>query len=95
MRKAKPGLPRDRLTCNRLARLNPDGTLDPNFDTGTGIESDGGVSVNALALQDDAKFANSLWHVCWVTRQGINNAPDNRAIVVGPGVAIDGSPGSG
>lgn len=37
----------------RLARLNPNGTLDPSFDIGTGI---GGGAVNTIAMQADGKI---------------------------------------
>jgi len=38
-------------TCNRVARLNPDGSLDATFDVGMGPDD----SVRALALQDDGR----------------------------------------
>jgi uncharacterized delta-60 repeat protein len=41
------------ITRNGLARLNPDGTLDPTFDPGPGAGEGGGVS--AVAVQPDGK----------------------------------------
>jgi len=37
---------------NRIARLNPNGTLDPSFNPGSGANS----TVNSLALQSDGKI---------------------------------------
>jgi uncharacterized delta-60 repeat protein len=39
-------------TVNRIARLNPDGSLDNTFSIGTGANS----SVQAIAIQDDGKI---------------------------------------
>ncbi|WP_430405381.1 T9SS type A sorting domain-containing protein [Fluviicola sp.] len=39
------------ITQNRLARLNPDGSLDPSFDLGTGINT-GGV-VHSIVIQSN------------------------------------------
>jgi uncharacterized delta-60 repeat protein len=47
-------------TVNRIARLNPNGTLDTNFDTntGTGTGAIGGAvnTVNSIAIQPDGKI---------------------------------------
>ena len=40
------------VPCNRIARLNSDGTFDSGFNAGTGFNSD----VNALAVQADGKI---------------------------------------
>jgi uncharacterized delta-60 repeat protein len=42
------------LTCNRIGRLNPDGTLDSSFNGGVGGSSS--ATVYALALQPDDKI---------------------------------------
>jgi uncharacterized delta-60 repeat protein len=39
-------------TINRIARLNIDGTLDNNFNTGSGFN----VSINTIAIQSDGKI---------------------------------------
>ena len=43
-------------TGQDIARLNPDGTLDETFVTGTGFFSGGYGTVYALAAQDDGKI---------------------------------------
>lgn len=40
---------------NDIARLHADGTVDLNFDIGSGVAGSGPVFVNALALQSDGK----------------------------------------
>src|SRR5882672_9880965 len=37
---------------NRIARLNPDGSLDPSFNPGTGPNGD----INAVAIQPDGRI---------------------------------------
>ncbi|WP_164891011.1 T9SS type A sorting domain-containing protein [Botryobacter ruber] len=39
-------------TCNRIARLNPDRSLDESFNSGSGFDG----TVQALAVQDDGKI---------------------------------------
>ena len=48
----------DRASRNRIAVLNPNGTIDPSFDAGAliGGRSDGSSSLNALAVQSDGKI---------------------------------------
>lgn len=41
--------------CPRLARLNPDGTLDGSFNIGSGIAGSSTASVGAIAVQKDSK----------------------------------------
>src|SRR5438045_1972734 len=42
----------DGTVCNHIARLKPDGSLDANFNSGTGANSD----VNAIAVQPDGRI---------------------------------------
>ncbi|MBI2926341.1 MAG: delta-60 repeat domain-containing protein [Verrucomicrobia bacterium] len=44
------------VPCNRIARLNSDGSLDASFFIGSGVEGTLGASVDALALQNDGKI---------------------------------------
>ena len=44
------------VLCNRIARMNSDGSLDTSFIIGDGIEGGLGASVEALALQNDGKI---------------------------------------
>ena len=42
------------ISANRIIRLNPDGSIDTSFNTGTGI--DGFAGVNIIKLQNDGKI---------------------------------------
>ena len=64
-----------------VARLNPDGTLDPTFDPGTGIDVN--TTVNALAVQADSKVlvggsfnTFNLYNSKSIVRLGTNGAVD-------------------
>lgn len=72
---------------NRIARLNPDGSLDASFDTGTGADEE----IRALGLQTDGKllvggFLNSF-----------NGTPVPRIARLQPNGSLDASfnPGTG
>lgn len=39
-----------------IARLNPDGTLDPEFDPAASLEPVGSIDIRGLALMDDARI---------------------------------------
>ncbi len=41
------------VSKSRLARINSDGTIDPSFNTGTGVD---GFYVNSIAIQSDGKI---------------------------------------
>jgi uncharacterized delta-60 repeat protein len=43
----------NQISANRIVRLNPDGTRDSSFNTGTGI---GGVAVHSIIQQSDGKL---------------------------------------
>lgn len=43
------------VTMNAIARLNPDGSRDASFNTGTGFSRNGGLSIRAITLQPDGK----------------------------------------
>src|SRR5688572_8104396 len=46
----------DGVSRLRLARVNPDGTLDPSFDPGTGGGSDSSRTISEIVLQPDGKI---------------------------------------
>lgn len=46
------------ITRNGLARLNADGSLDPNFNAGSGLTREGGSAANSTCLvrREDGKI---------------------------------------
>lgn len=62
------------ITENSLIRLNPDGTKDTSFNTGTGFNS----QVNAIALQSDGKILVGGWLTSY------NGITENRLIRLNP-----------
>ncbi|KAA9325979.1 LamG-like jellyroll fold domain-containing protein [Adhaeribacter soli] len=74
-------------TVNYLARLKDDGTLDPDFSTGTGFNS----PVPALAVQPDGKIVAGGYFTTYngsaqtrIVRLNYNGTPDN-TFVTGAG----------
>jgi uncharacterized delta-60 repeat protein len=61
----------DGVSRNGIARLNPDGTLDPSFDPGSGVEGSMFTGVYALELQSDGKIVIAG---SFTTLNGINRS---------------------
>jgi uncharacterized delta-60 repeat protein len=65
---------------NRLARLNPDGTLDTGFGIGQGVDN----AVRSIVVQSDGKVLIGGAFV------SVNNAGRNRIALLNPDGSLDG-----
>ena len=73
------------VSCNRLARLNTDGTLDVNFFTGTGLNN----TTYSINVQPDGKL------LIGGNFTSYNNSPANRIIRINSNGTLDPSFNSG
>jgi uncharacterized delta-60 repeat protein len=73
------------VSCNRLARLNTDGTLDVNFFTGTGLNN----TTYTINVQPDGKLLIGGGFTSY------NNSPANRIIRINSNGTLDPSFNSG
>jgi len=73
------------VACNRLARLNTDGTLDVNFFTGTGLNN----TTYSINVQPDGKLLIGGGFTSY------NNSPANRIIRINSNGTLDPSFNSG
>lgn len=71
----------DGALCGRIARLNPDGSLDPTFNTGTGADN----AVYSIALQPDGKVIIGGWFT------NFNGIPSNYIARLHPNGSYDTS----
>lgn len=70
------------VPCNSVARLNPDGTLDPGFISGLGTDS----SVQSMAIQSDGRVlvGGYISSVNGIPRRGIARLLGDAVVVAAP-----------
>jgi uncharacterized delta-60 repeat protein len=87
------------ISVPKVARINPDGTLDNGFDTGTGLLANAtGNQVNCISILNDGKilltgnfkFVNDLWRntIAFLDSNGLLNNINHGFGVQGGSVSI-------